>query len=350
MGEPTPSSPGVILWMNALPAPCPPDVQAWSGRPPGHFFEPARSAGFELIETSTPAAFAEALRTTEGRPRIAFIYSLRPWHYAALLRHGRRVPFVLYYQNVWPEHLPFAKRLAARLALRLSSLVLLQDRLCLNHFRPWLGERRTLFFPWHVDEAFFDPTLATPAPERAKPWLFIPGDRARLDDVVLAIARRTGLPILRVSRFFAPGVIEAYQACPNVEVKHFVPWATLRDLYGSASVVLNVADDRETSAGMTTFLEALAMNARVITPAGHSSSGYTFADGHRPYGTVAAPHDVDAWVRAIDEQLAAPSHAHGRGPRDLFLHLAGRSASEALWREIFARVAHDSSSTLSAST
>lgn len=325
---------GQILWTSALPRPTPPEVLAWSGPPPGPFHAPVAAAGFELVETPDAAAFARALARPAAAPRMVFLYNLRPWHLIALWRHGRRVPFVLYYQNAWPEHLPLAKRLAARFALRRARLVLLQDRLCLERFSTGLGAHRVLFFPWHVDDRFFDPAAlsAGPAPE---PFLFVPGDRARLDDVVLAIARRTSLRVLRVSRHFAPGVVEAYQTCPNVEVRHFVPWAELRSLYASATAVLNVADDSLTSAGMTTLLEALAMNARVVTPAGHSSAGFEFPDGHAPYRTVRDPRDPEAWLAAVESLRLAPPPPPARRPRDLVLQLAGHAACAARWRQVF---------------
>ncbi len=326
---------GQILWMSPLPAPCPPEVLAWSGEPPRPFFQPALAAGFELVDASTPACFAAAVKAPVAGPRLAFLYTLAPWHFTAIARHARRIPFVLYYQNAWPEKLPWLKRLAARFALNRARLVLLQDRLCLERFSPELGPARTLFFPWHVDDTFFDPALCRPQPPATEPWLFVPGDRARLDDVVMAIARLTGWRVLRVSRFFAPGVLEAYAAHPNVEVRHFVPWAELRDLYASASAVLNVVDDGETSAGMTTLLEALALNARLVTPTGHCSAGFCFADGHRPYHPVERPRDPKAWVAAIEAALKAPPAPVGRKPRDLFVSLAGNEACAERWRTVF---------------
>lgn len=328
---------GQILWTSELPKTAAPDILKRTGPPPEPFHAPISAAGIELVETPSRASFEAALGQTSDVPRVAFIYNLSKWHLPVIWRYAHQIPFVIYYQNVRPERLFLYKRLAARFALKRARLVLLQDKCCLDYYRPWLGEERTQFFPWHVDDRFFDPGLSRPVTTDGKPWLFVPGDRARLDDVVLAIARRTDYRILRVARWFAPGVLDAYRACPNVEIRHFVPWAELRDLYVSASVVLNVADDRETSAGMTTFLEALALNARVVTPSGHSSSGYAYPDGYKPYETVEDPLDVDQWIAAIDRALGFLSATPERSPRDLFLSLAGVEASAVRWLDVLRR-------------
>ena len=328
---------GRILWCAPLPTSPPDDVIAWSGFPPRFFHAPALAAGFDVVPITSLDKFKAEMSRASTMPRIAFIFSLESWHLMALILYCKSIPFILYYQNSWPRFLSFPKRLAAKLALRLARLVLLQDGLCMHHFSSLTKPGKTLFFPWFVDERFFDPSLVRHSAVQSEPWLLVPGDRARLDNVVLGIAKRTPVKILRVSRLFAPGVLEAYSRCPNVTVRHFVPWAELRDLYASASVVLNVVDDTYNSAGMTTFLEALAMNARVITPANHSSSGFAFADGFKPYRTIDRPDDVDAWIREISSALDADPFPVDKTPRRLVVEMAGFDACTARWSEVFIR-------------
>lgn len=328
---------GRILWCGPLATSPPDDVIAWSGFPPRPFHAPALAAGLDIVPVASFEKFKDEMSISSVLPRLAFVYSLEPWHLMAMMLYCKSIPFVLYYQNSWPRFLNIPKRLAAWLALRMSRLVLLQDGLCVHHFSSLIKPEKTLFFPWFVDERLFDPLLVTSSAIQPEPWLFVPGDRARLDHVVIAIAKRIPIKILRVSRYFAPGVLEAYSQCPNVQVRHFVPWTDLRDLYASASVVLNVVDDRYNSAGMTTFLEALAMNARVITPANHSSCGFAFADGFKPYRTVDRPDDVDAWISQIPSALRdGPVHPD-RSPRRLAVEMAGFDACAARWSEVFMR-------------
>lgn len=264
---------------------------------------------------------------------MIFVYSLRPYDVLALTLHARGTPSVIYYQNIDPGLMPWAKRVLVSYSLRLARLVLVQDALRFARFSAMHGGRPIRFFPWIVDDDFFKPTPDV----RRTGTLFVPGDRGRLDDVVLEIARRTGRRVVRVSRYFPETVLAAYATCANIDLRYFVRWEELLRLYQETDMVLNVVDDAETSTGMTSFLEGLAMNALVITPAGHSSAGYEFPDGSKPYLTIKEPRSVDAWIKAIDE---ADRHPHdwpaGRTPRDLFLKMSGMTSAAQKWRDLFA--------------
>ena len=335
--EPAPESRGVIIWTSLLPDPADAGLIERFGVFPLEFHHGAVHAGFEVVRGDTLPLLRAALRSARAQARkvILFVYSLRAYDVLVLARYGRTVPVVIYYQNIDPVLMPWRKRLFVTYALRRARLVLVQDALRLARFSAVQGAHRTRFFPWIVDDVFFKP-----APDIARgKALFVPGDRGRLDDVVIEIARRTGRRIVRVSRYYPPPILAAYQACPLIDLRYYVRWEELLRLYQETAMVLNVTDDSETSAGMTSFLEGLAMNALVLTPAGHSSAGYEFADGFRPYITIAQPRSVDAWAEAIE---AAEKHPRvwpaGRTPRDLFLQLSGMASATRRWQELFAEV------------
>lgn len=330
---------GIIIWSSRLPEPDGPDLIERFGQFPLEFHHGALNAGFELLRGDTLTLFRAALRTArkERRPVMVFVYSLRAYDVILLALYSWRVPMVIYYQNIDPSRMPLVKSLLARFSLRRARLVLVQDALRLARFSKLYGTDRTRFFPWTVDDAFFNPAVVKAGPRTST--LFVPGDRGRLDDVVMEIARRTGRRIIRVSRYFPEPVLAAYQACAGIDLRYYVRWEDFLKLYLETGLVLNVTDDAETSAGMTTFLESLAMNAIVITPAGHSSAGYQFEDGFKPYVTIAEPRSVDAWIAAIEATERHPrTWPAGRTPRELFLKLSGMDAATRRWRELFAEI------------
>ncbi len=332
--ETSPDRRDVLIWTSPLPRAPGPDLIERFGTYPLDFHHGALLAGFEIVCGDTLPRLCRAVLAArrQGRRVLIFVYSLRPYDVLALTLFAGQVPAVVYYQNIDPDRMPWPKRLPVAYALARARLVLAQDALRLARFRRELGARRTRFFPWLVDDVFFQPR---PGVART-PMLFVPGDRGRLDEVVMEIARRSGRRLVRVSRYFPEPVLAAYQACPHIDLRYFVRWDELLDLYQEASVVLNVTDDAQTSAGMTSFLEGLALNALVITPAGHSSAGYEFEDGSRPYLTIAQPRDVDAWLEAIALADRHPRQwPEGRAPRDLFLKMSGLGATSRRWRELF---------------
>lgn len=327
---------GRILWLASLPSSPPPEVIAWSGQPPKSAYFPAENAGFELIEVNSLRSLQLILDQPYLTTQIAFIPNLQPWHIAALLLYRNSLPFVIYYQNKWPDQFSYPKRIATWFALKSSRLILLQDKIGIEQFSSILGDSKIVFFPWYVDDSFFDPSLCSKNDVSTEPLLFVPGDRNRLDSVVLEIAQRTNLKILRVSRHISADVIQQFNEYPNIEVRHFIPWHELRHFYNISSVVLNVVDDRDTSAGMTTFLESLAMNASVITPSGHSCAGYQFDNGFRPYSTIADPYDANEWIDAIQKILTKPKLWHsGYTPRDLFMSFSSTQSCTNRWIKIF---------------
>lgn len=326
---------GVIIWTSPLPEAPQADLIERFGAYPLNFHEAAVNAGFDVVRGETLPLLHEAIRSAkaQGRPALLFVYSLRPYDLLALTLYRHLVPSVIYYQNIDPSLMPWTKRALVSYGLRLSRLVLVQDGLRFARFSAAQGAHRTRFFPWVVDDVFFTPK---PGVERTR-MLFVPGDRGRLDDLVIEIARRTGRRIVRVSRYFPEPVLAAYATCANIDLRYFVRWEELLGLYQESAMVLNVVDDADTSTGMTSFLEALAMNALVITPPGHSSAGYEFADGFKPYLTINQPRSVDAWVEAIEAADRHPRNwPSGRTPRDLFLKMSGMAATAGRWREIFA--------------
>lgn len=334
--EPAVFARGIVIWTSPLPVPPTPDLVQRFGVYPRPFHELAL-AGFEIVPGDTLPRLRAALRQarSSGRKAVLFCYSLRGYDVLIATLYAFRVPLLVYYQNIPPERMPLLKRISVQYALRRARLILLQDGLRLERFRARYGAARTRFFPWVVDDAFFRPASAA-APHPANAPLFVPGDRDRLDDVVVALARRTGRRIIRVSRHYSRAALAAYQACPQVDLRYYVRWEELRQLYQECALVLNMTDDAQSSAGMTTFLEGLAMNALVLTPGGHSSAGFEFSDGDKPYIVVPEPRCVESWIEALAVAERHPrTWPSGRSPRDLFLQFSSTAAAADRWRALF---------------
>lgn len=332
--EPTSPSRGVIIWTSEIPATPTPDLVERFGVFPHMFHHGVLHAGFTLARGDTLSLLRQALREVRASSRQAllFVYSLRPYDLLVASLYAHRVPMAIYYQNTPPERMPVLKRLCVRYALSRARLILLQDTLKLHDFQARGEGPRARFFPWAVDDTFFRPNASGTRTDT----LFVPGDRGRLDNLVLALASRTGRRIIRVSRYYPEPILAAYRACPNIELHYYARWEHLLRFYQETAMVLNMTDDSETSAGMTTFLEGLAMNALVLTPDGHSCAGYHFPDGERPYLLVHQPRRLESWIEAIATADRHPrTWPAGRAPRDLIHHLAGTDAAARHWQEMF---------------
>lgn len=332
--EPTFPCRGIIIWTSPLPAPPSPDLVERFGIFPRMFHQGIQQAGFTLARGDTLSRLRQSLREARasGHKILLFVYSLRPYDLLVASLYASRVPMAVYYQNIPPERMPLLKRLCVRYALGRARLVLLQDTLKLHDFQARRAGPRARFFPWVVDDTFFRPSASGTRTDT----LFVPGDRGRLDNLVLDLASRTRRRIIRVSRYYPEPILAAYRACPNIELHYYARWEHLLRFYQETAMVLNMTDDSETSAGMTTFLEGLAMNSLVLTPDGHSSAGYHFHDGERPYLLVHQPRRLESWIEAI---ATADRHPRiwpdGRAPRDLIHHLAGTNAATRHWQEMF---------------
>ncbi|MDA8377714.1 MAG: hypothetical protein M0Z50_11800 [Planctomycetia bacterium] len=188
----------------------------------------------------------------------------------------------------------------------------------------WLG----LF----TDTDFFDPAKTKVPPGD---FLLCPGDHKRIEHVVSHLAHELGIRVVRFSS--GPETATYYSQNPNplVEVLSGIPFSQVRDLYQSARIVLNVADDRFWPVGITTFCEALAMNKVIVTSGGHSCSGYEFQDGTKPYFTVRDCYDRDEWLRATKSALGQAIPWQGdNSPRRLAEQLCSFESTMVVWGAI----------------
>jgi hypothetical protein len=241
-------------------------------------------------------------------------------------------PICTLYQS-WPlDMMPLYKRCAYRAVLRRSAVIVVYDALSEHYIRARFPDKEVVRLGLFTDTEYFAPTGTRIAGE---PFIFCPGNHRRHEDVLVGIAQRTGMPVVRtsvdrqVARFY-----EGRMGC-GVRFEFQAGFGRVRDLYRNAALVINVVDDRYWPVGVTTFCEALSMDKVVITSAGHSSAGYEFPDGMRPYLTVQNAMDVDEWVCRIQQVLKGEVRFDGpRSPRALAQLLCSEQAAVSTWHRV----------------
>jgi len=236
------------------------------------------------------------------------------------------------YQWVPLDRLPLKKRLCYNRVLGKSRVILTYSRLAETDLSARFPDTPVKWIGLFTDTAFFNPAgLPSPSDE----FILCPGDHKRIESVVTKIA--TALKV-KVVRFATDPKVAAYyeqNPCPYVTCVTNVPFVEVRRLYQAAKLVINVADDRFWPVGITTFCEALAMNKPVVTPGGHSSSGYCFADGYRPYWTVKNAFDADEWVSVVGKALQAGlAWPENKSPRELALKLCSFDTQTTVWKNV----------------
>ena len=230
------------------------------------------------------------------------------------------------------EHLSALKRVIYRMLLARAAVILTYSRASEAYLRAKFPGKHIEWIGHFVDTEFFQPSAGLSAQDD---FLLCPGDNSRLEDIVVQIAERCRARVVRVSN---AGNIKAHyreRRSPLVSFHGSVSFDELRRLYNSARLVINVANDRLWPVGITVFCEALAMNKIVITPNGHSCSGYAFADGARPYAVISNPFEINEWVAAVEAELHKPrGFEPGRSPRDLALTFCAFEKCKRQWQAI----------------
>ncbi len=225
------------------------------------------------------------------------------------------------------------KKFIHRRVLRRSRVIATYSRLSEVQLRKDFPRVPVCWIGHFIDTVYFDPLKASEPSVRGD-YMLVVGCHKRHEDVIREIASRSGERIVRVSADPATAEYHRQNPCSNVTVLTSVEFSELRNLYHRASIALNVVDDALWPVGITSFCEALAMDRPIVTPAGHSCSGYEFEDGSRPYETVQDSRCVDQWLTAIRKVRQRRSALPGRSTRDLAVRLCSFDAVAAGWRRV----------------
>jgi glycosyltransferase involved in cell wall biosynthesis len=174
---------------------------------------------------------------------------------------------------------------------------------------------RVVLTPFMVDTEFFDPDRVTAA--GGAPMICTAGLELRDYPTLIEAAR--GLDARVVIAAASPWSTRGDETAgvappPNVEVTR-LGFADLRQLYADARFVVMPLYPTDFQAGVTTILEAMAMQRALVCS---RTAGQTdvIADGRT--GVYVPPGDATALRMAIDELLADPQRAGalGRAARD----------------------------------
>jgi hypothetical protein len=280
---------------------------------PSTLFDYAYRHNVDFLEVSNIFAYFRCLLTCR-RQGPFFIFHLRVWHFLPILL-SPSFPVCLYYQNSWPIKMHLLKRSIYTLILRLITSLAVQDALCFSYFSRLFPRKLVFVLPWFVDGSFFVPSNASYLPSErlrhlvGKNFIFVPGDRARNDALLKELSIRHPACYVRVSRSFSQGELNIFSSCEGVQCHSFVEYSDLLWLYHHCSMVLNLVDDRQNSAGMTVLFEALACNVPVVTPCGHSSSGFIKKENSNYIRLVTDCTSVSNWVEEVNNILSLPVYS-----------------------------------------
>ena len=320
--------------MKILMTPTPAQLERL-GRPgqdlPRWFAAPlvAATGGKASFCRSLPALLASG-RSGKG-PDPALVFNVGPLE-AVLALYPLRTNLCSLYQWHPLEQLGPAKRFIYKRLLAKSKIVLAYSKITRRELEQRFPGVPVRWIGLFTDTDFFDPGKTRATPE---PFMLCPGDHKRLEPVVSLLARELRMRVVRFSSGPEPAKYHARNPNPFVECLSGIPFSQVRNLYGSARLILNAVDDRFWPVGITTFCEALAMDKLVVTSGGHSCSGYEFGDGSRPYFTVHNCFDQEEWLRTTKLALGeAEPWAVGKSPRDLALHLCSFEATVAGWKSV----------------
>ncbi len=234
----------------------------------------------------------------------------------------------------WPylDLLPSIKRQIYRRLLTKSKVIVTYSQAAEVYLRGMFPNKKIFWMGLFTDTDFFCPG-SNGIPMRK--YLLAVGDHLRFEDIIVQIATKLRMPIVRVSNDVR--VASFYSANPSalVEMRRGVDFKELRKLYQNAAAVLNVVDDSKWPVGITSFCEALAMNKALITSGRHCCSGYVFDDGSRPYTTIEQPQDVDCWLEGVGGIVREESlWKSGRSPRDLAIKMCSFEQAVRKWKNV----------------
>jgi hypothetical protein len=150
-----------------------------------------------------------------------------------------------------------------RFVLSRASLLLVNDPETAADIRRLVG-RPTTAVPYVVDTDYFAFAERGAAAGAAAPFMLVPGDSDR-DEEMVAAAAGGDVRVVRVTRSAAIRDWYARRLPPGVTVEHDVPFPRLRELYRTAAAVALPIRAENHVAGQTALLEAIACGAPVMT-------------------------------------------------------------------------------------
>lgn len=243
-----------------------------------------------------------------------------------------RIKICSLYQWLPFEKLNILKRIAYKVVINSSKAIVCYSSSAIDYLNKIWKLKNYFWIGLFTDTAFFKPDNKL---QKTRNYFLCPGNHLRDECMVLKIANETGCHIIRYSN--DPAVMKFYRdnKIGQVEFKSNLSFDEVKSLYNNSLGVLNVVDDTDIPAGITTFCEGLAMNKIVITPAGHSSSGYNFDTGEVPFIKITNSKSLVEWVQAIERVLNKNFQiTETRTPRALAENLVSFNAVNRKWSEI----------------
>jgi len=231
------------------------------------------------------------------------------------LEYYKQVRICSLFQWIPLHRLPFHKRACYKAVLNASSVIAVYSTIAEEYVKSLYPDKPVIQIGLFGDTDFFTPSNGR---TRSDNFVLCPGGNLRNENLLIKIAKRLYLPIIRFSN--DPECRRYYEEHANhpIQFLYDVSYERMRLLYQQAACVLNVVDDSHIPAGIYAFCQALSMNCNIITPHGHSSGGYQFSDGTKPYYILKNMDDVDEWVNLVQRVLQRPRvWAPGKSPRDL---------------------------------
>lgn len=195
------------------------------------------------------------------------------------------------------DKLNILKTIAYKLVINRSKVIVSYSASSIEYLKNIWKKKNFIWIGLFTDTNFFQPENTS---HKTEEYLLCPGNHLRDEEMILSIAKATGKKIIRYSN---DRLVKEYYSINQdkiIDFKYNLNFKEVRSLYSNSMCVLNVCNDIEIPAGITTFCEGLAMNKIVITPAGHSSSGYIFDTGEVPYIRITNHENLVEWIQAID--------------------------------------------------
>ena len=243
-----------------------------------------------------------------------------------------RVRICILYQWVPLEKLSALKRIAYKLVINSSKIILCYSSITIEYLKRIWGKKNYFWIGLFTDTDFFKPSVKS---ESINKYFICPGNHLRDEELVLKIVRETGVRIIRYLNDLAVKKFYSENKSKHIEFKNNLSFQEVRSLYNDSLGVLNVVDDSDIPAGITTFCEGLSMNKIVITPSGHSSSGYIFDTGEIPFIKITNSKSLVEWIQAIESVLNKNFQIiETRTPRALAENLVSFKVVNRKWSEI----------------
>lgn len=299
---------------------------------PKWFAYPLLQCGCKLHFSRSFRQIQEVLKGRSRSKPLLLVFTLSLFDFCTALGLQRHCRVITLYQWRPLERLAPLKRLTYWLVLRASHKILVYSKLAQTYLSSKFPGKRIQWIGLYTDTDYFSPEQVREPPLVETPYLLVPGNHKRDEGQLVRVAGELKTQIVRCASDPRVRTFHLNQPSRFVRVLTGIPFSQVRNLYHYSAGVLNMVEDGEWPVGITTFCEALSMNSRIATPAGHSASGYCFEDRTKPYLIVADSSRLTRWYEAARELLA--QHPVWRGtmsPRALALNLCSVRPCAAAW-------------------